>query len=155
MVVEATTKNGELQLNARSDFTHGSVVVEGTVAMHGDYPARLTAHMDHLDADALWLAYLGEQLSGHSASTGEVTLTGPLRYPRRWNLQGNASDLAIEVETVKLHNQGPVAFTYSDQTMHIQPVHFVGDGTDVRGHGSIQLAGRCICSISPPTGRPT
>jgi translocation and assembly module TamB len=148
MVVEATTKNGELQLNARSDFTHGSVVVEGTVAMHGDYPARLTAHMDHLDADALWLAYLGEQLSGHSASTGEVTLTGPLRYPRRWNLQGNASDLAIEVETVKLHNQGPVAFTYSDQTMHIQPVHFVGDGTDVRGHGSIQLAGMHMLDLT-------
>jgi len=139
LVVEATTRNGELRLNARSGFTHGSVVVDGTVQMHGDYPARLTAHMDHLDADALWLAYLGNQLSGHSASSGEVTLTGPLRYPRRWRLDGSVSDLAIELETVKLHSQGPVTFTYDNQTMHIQPLHFVGEGTDVRGHGSIQF----------------
>ncbi len=146
--VDLTTKNGELQLNAQSLFTHGSVGVDGTVGMHGDYPARITAHLDHLDADALWLAYLGNQLTGHSASSGSVTLTGPLRYPRRWMLDGSINDLAIELETVKLHNQGPVTFTYDHQTIHIAPVHFVGDGTDVTGHGSIQFTAQRLLDLA-------
>jgi translocation and assembly module TamB len=146
--VGVSTKNGELQLNAQSQFTHGSVAVDGTVGMHGDYPARITAHMNHLDADALWLAYLGNQLTGHSATSGLVTLTGPLRYPRRWNLNGYVDDLAIELETVKLHNQGPVTFTFDKQTIHIAPLHFVGDGTDVTGHGSIQFTAQRLLDLA-------
>ena len=77
--------------------------------MHGDYPATITARTDHLDLDALWRAYLGEQLTGHSSVTGTITMQGPLRYPRQWTLTGTATDLAIELEYAKLHNQGPVA----------------------------------------------
>jgi translocation and assembly module TamB len=115
--------------------------VEGTVAMRGDYPANISARMDHLDLDALWRGYLGGQLTGHSAVGGTVTMQGPLRYPARWTLNGNVTDLAIEVEYAKLHNQDPVQFTYADQTVHIEPAHLVGEGTDVTGHGSVHFVG--------------
>ena len=139
--LEATTKDGELHLSGRSQFPHGTLVVDGSVAMHGDYPANLSAHTDHLDLDALWRAYLGGQLTGHSAVSGELIMQGPLRYPRQWTLQGTAVDLAIEFEYAKLHNQGPVRFTYAQQTAQIEPTHLVGEGTDVTGHGSIHFAG--------------
>ena len=139
--VVATTSNGELQLNGRTEFTHGSVLIDGTVGMHGDFPATITAHMEHLDADALWRAYLGHQLTGHSSAGGFVTLKGPLRYPRRWTLDGSVSDLALDVEYAKLHNQDPIHFTFDHQTIHIAPAHLVGEGTDVTGHGSIQFTG--------------
>jgi translocation and assembly module TamB len=139
--VEARTRNGELHLTGQSQFTHGSVSIDGTVGMHGDYPATITAHMDHLDADALWRAYLGQQLTGHSASSGSVTMRGPLRYPRRWTLDGTVSDLDLDVETAKLHNQGPIHFTFAKQTIYIQPTHLVGKGTDVTGSGSIHFVG--------------
>ena len=48
----------------------------------------ITAKMDHLDLDALWRAYLGTQLTGHSSVGGSVTMEGPLRYPRLWKLKG-------------------------------------------------------------------
>ena len=137
--VQATTKNGQLYLTGQSQFTHGSVLIEGTVGMHGDFPATITAKMDHLDADALWHAYLGDQLTGHSAASGSVTMEGPLRYPRRWTLDGTVNDLAVELETAKLRNQDPVRFTFDHQTIHIAPAHLVGEGTDVTGHGSIQF----------------
>ena len=35
--------------------------------MHGDYPANITAQLDHVDLDPLWRAYLGQQLTGHSS----------------------------------------------------------------------------------------
>ena len=137
--VEAVTKNGELQVTGRSDFTRGSLALDGTVGMHGDYPAKITAHTDHLDLDALWRAYLGRQLTGHSAVSGVVVMQGPLRHPSQWTLNGDMSDLDIEFEYAKLHNQGPARFTYAERTIHIQPLHLIGEGTDVTGQGSIDF----------------
>jgi translocation and assembly module TamB len=139
--LEARTRGGELRVGGHSEFPHGTLVIEGSVGMQGDFPANISARMDHLDLDALWRAYLGQQLTGHSSVAGSVTMQGPLRYPRQWTLSGSLSDLAINVEYAKVHNQDPVRFTYADQTIHIDPTHLVGEGTDVVGHGSIQLAG--------------
>ena len=141
MDLEATTKDGELRLTGHSEFVKGSLTIEGGVGMRGDYPAKITALTDHLDLDPIWRAYLGGQLTGHSAVSGTLTLEGPLRYPRQWTLDGSANDLAIELEYAKLHNQGPVQFTFAQQTAHIQSAHLVGEGTDVVGHGSIQFGG--------------
>jgi translocation and assembly module TamB len=139
LTLAATTKNGELQISGHSDFQRGSLSLEGTVGMHGDYPAKITAHTDHLDLDALWRAYLGQQLTGHSEVGGAVTMQGPLRHPSQWTLNGDLADIGIEFEYAKLHNQGPVQFTYADETIHIQPLHMIGEGTDVTGQGSIDF----------------
>ena len=138
---QAETRNGELKLTGKSEFPHGALLLEGTVAMHGDYPADFTAHIDRLDLDPLWRASLGNELTGHSSVGGTVTMRGPLRYPRQWALTGDLTDIGIELETARLHNQGPVRFTYSQQTAHIEPLHMVGEGTDVTGQGSIGFSG--------------
>ena len=138
--IEAASKARELHLTAHSDFAKGTLAIDGTVGLQGDYPAKITAKMDHDDLDAFWRAYLGHQLTGHSAVAGSVTLQGPLRYPKQWVMSGSLTDLALDVEYAKLHNQGPIGFRYADQTIHIEPTHLVGEGTDIVGHGSIQLA---------------
>jgi translocation and assembly module TamB len=137
MYFNAVTTGHELRLTGHSEFLRGTMSVEGTVHMGGDYSADLTAHPDHVDLDSLWHAYLGQQLTGHSAVSGAVTLQGPLRYPRQWKLKGDMSDVYVELEYAKLHSQGPARFTFADRTVHIEPVHMVGDGTDVTGRGSI------------------
>jgi translocation and assembly module TamB len=139
--LEATTKNGKLSLSGHSEFPHGTLSIGGDVAMQGDYRANISAQFDQVDLDALWRSYLGGQLTGHSAFGGTVTMQGPLRYPQQWTLNGNVTDVALDVEYTKLHNQGPVRFTYADQTVHIEPAHLVGEGTDVVGHGSIHFVG--------------
>jgi len=139
--LEATTKNGELRVSGRSEFPHGTLSIAGSVGMHGDYPANISAQLDHVDLDPLWRAYLGQQLTGHSAFGGSVTMQGPLRYPRQWTLNGSGNDIAIDVEYAKLHNRGPIPFTFADQTIHIEPAHLEGEGTDIVGHGSIHFAG--------------
>ena len=139
--VTAETSNGQLHVTGHSDFAHGDLSIQGTVGMHGDFPADFTAQMDHLDLDPLWRAYLGGQLTGHSAVGGRVTMQGPLRYPAQWVLGGDVSDLLLEVEYVKLHNEGPVRFRYAEQTAHIEPLHLLGEGTDITGGGSIGFSG--------------
>jgi translocation and assembly module TamB len=138
--LEGVTSNGELRIRGSSAFGRGTLALEGTVQMHGDYPANITAHLDGADLDPVWRAYLGGQLTGHSAVGGSVTLQGPLRYPRQWTLNGDLSDIGLDIEYVKLHNQGPVRFSYSEQVAHIEPLHLVGEGTDIIGSGSIHFA---------------
>jgi translocation and assembly module TamB len=139
--IQTNTKDGELRVTGRSNFSRGNLNVEGHVAMHGDYPATITAKMNDLDADSLWRSYLGHQLTSHTAVDGSITMQGPLRYPRLWTLSGTLPQLAIELEHENLHNDGPVKFTYSEQTIHIEPAHMVGKGTDITGDGSIHFSG--------------
>jgi len=139
---EAVARGGQLHLTGRSDLSHGTISVDGNVDMHGDYPATITARTDHVDLDALYHAYLGGELTGHSAVAGVVTMQGPLRHPSRWTLKGDMSDVYVDLEHAKVHNQGPARFTYADETIHIEPTHMVGDGTDIIGHGSVSWAGQ-------------
>jgi translocation and assembly module TamB len=141
MDLEATTSNGQMQLKGSSEFSRGTLLLEGTVGMRGDFPAKISARSDNLDVDPLWRAYLGQQLTGHSSVGGTVTMEGPLRFPSRWSIRGDLSDVAIDVEYTKLHNQGPVRFAYADQRLQIEPAHMIGEGTDITGRGSIHFAG--------------
>ncbi|HEV2398951.1 MAG TPA: translocation/assembly module TamB domain-containing protein [Candidatus Sulfotelmatobacter sp.] len=140
MDLQAITKGPQLVLSGHSNFVKGTLDVDGTVAMHGDYLANIAAHTRNLDLDPLWRAYLGDQLTGHSFVTGIMTMQGPLWRPDQWKLGGEASDLNVEVEYAKLHNQGTPRFTYADRILNINEAHLVGDGTDVVGHGWIYYA---------------
>lgn len=140
LFLDAATKGRDLVVTGHSQFPKGSLTVDGTVRMQGDYPANITARMDHLDLDALWRAYLGGQLTGHSSVAGSVTMQGPLRDTRHWRLDGNITDVLVDVEYAKLHNQAPLKFTYADRTLQIPETHLIGEGTDVTGHGTIYYA---------------
>jgi translocation and assembly module TamB len=139
--VEAVSKGGFLHINGGSQFAKGKLAVDGSVQLHDDYPVSITAHMDQLDLDPLWRSYLRGQLTGHSAVAGTVTMQGPARHPRLWTLNGDLSDVSLDVEYAKVHNQDPVRFTYSQQTLHIEQMHLVGEGTDLIAQGSINFAG--------------
>jgi translocation and assembly module TamB len=143
LYLEAVTREGNLHVTGHSDLLHGTLGIDGNVQMSGDYPANITAKIDQVDLDALWRAYLGRgQLTGHSSTAGTVVMKGPLRYPKQWTLDGDLSNVAIEFEYAKTHNDGPVRLTYNDETIHIAPVHMIGDGTDVTGHGAIGFGGK-------------
>jgi len=141
MDLELATKNGELQVTGNSDFVRGKLTFAGIVGMKGDFPAKVTVQLNQVDLDALWVTYLGRQLTGHSAVSGTVVIDVPLRHPEKFMLNGDLSDLALEVETAKLHNVGPVHATITTKSLQFDATHMVGDGTDLVAHGSVGLAG--------------
>ncbi len=140
--LEATARGSDLHVSGRSEFAKGTLAVDGTVGMSAPYPANVSARMDHLDLDALWRSYLPGQLTGHSAVAATVNMQGPLFRPRQWTLNGDVSDVSLEVEYAKVHNQDPVRFTYAQQSLHVDSMHLVGEGTDVTAHGSVNFAGQ-------------
>jgi translocation and assembly module TamB len=139
--LQAVTQGSDLQLTGNSRFQHGSLLVSGNVKLRDNYPANLSFQMDQLDLDALWRSYLRGQLTGHSAVTGSLGLRGPLGQPRQWILDGALTALTLDVENAKLHNQDPIRFSLANQSVRIQQLHLVGEGTDLTAHGSVQLSG--------------
>ncbi len=135
------TEGSELHLTGSSHFQRGSLAVAGNVQLRDGYPANVSFHTDQLDLDALWHFYFRGQLTGHSAVTGSLDLSGPLRQPGRWILGGNLSALFLDVEHVKLNNKDPIRFSIANRAMDIQQLHVVGEGTDLTGHGTIELSG--------------
>jgi translocation and assembly module TamB len=130
-----------LHLYGKSQLQQGSLVLTGNVQMSGDYPALISLQMDQVDLDALWRSYLKGRLTGHSAISGSLDLHGALRQPQRWVVDGTLTALSLDLENVKLHNQDPIRFSLADQSVNIQQLHVVGEGTDFTAHGSMQLSG--------------
>jgi translocation and assembly module TamB len=139
--LDAVSKGNDLHLTGHSNLLHGGVSLDGTVQMGANYPVRMSVGMEGLDLDALWRTYLRGQLTGHSAVTGTVTVQGPLRDPNKWSLDGNLTDVSVDVEYAKLRNQGAVRFAYAQQLLQMEQMHFVGEGTDLTARGSVQFGG--------------
>jgi translocation and assembly module TamB len=141
MNLQAVTEGGVLHVTGNSNFQQGSLLVSGNIQLRDDYPADLTFKMDQLDLDALWRSYFRGQLTGHSAVVGSLNLRGPLRQPGQWALEGDLASVALDVENVKVHNQDAVRFSLAHQSVNIQQLHLVGEGTDLTVHGAVQLSG--------------
>jgi translocation and assembly module TamB len=139
--LQAFTEGRELHLTGNSHFQRGSLLISGTVGLRDGFPANLSFQMDQLDLDALWRSYLHGQLTGHSAVAGSVELRGPLRQPGQWILGGTLNAVSLDVENVKVHNQDPIRFSVASQSVNIEQLHLVGEGTDLTAHGLVQLSG--------------
>jgi translocation and assembly module TamB len=140
--LEATSKGSELHLTGHSNFLRGSASLDGSVRIGDDYPTSIAVRTEGLDLDALWRSYLQGKLTGHSAVTGTLTMQGPLRGKKGWTFNGNLTDVSLDVEYAKLHNQDPVRFTYAQQSLRIDQMHFVGEGADFEAQGSMSFAGK-------------
>ncbi len=139
--LEAVTDGSKLHLSGHSQFQQGTLVLDGNVELRHGYPATMSLGMDRLDLDPLLSSYLRRRITGHSAIAGTLDMRGPLLQPRQWTLHGNLTDIALEVEYAKVHNQDPVRFSFADQTLRIEQLRLAGEGTDLSGHGSVQFFG--------------
>ena len=138
--IEAVTQGTELHLTGRSNFEGADLTFDGNVHLRNEFPADVSLHFDHLDVDSLIRIYFRGPVTGHSAMGGDLRFTGPLRRPRELNVTADLSDFFIDVENIKLRNDGPIRFAVVKQTLTLEQLHLVGDLTDFTGHGTIQLA---------------
>ena len=139
--LEAVTEGSNLHVSGHSQFQQGTFVLVGNVELRNGYPATMSLGMDRLDLDPLLSSYLRGRMTGHSAIAGTLDMSGPLLEPRQWTVHGNLTDIALDVEYAKVHNQDPVRFTFADQTLRIEQFRLAGEGTDLSGHGSVQFFG--------------
>jgi translocation and assembly module TamB len=146
--LQASTGKGELHLVGNSQMQRGSLTLSGSIQLRGNYPANLAFRMDELDFDPLLDPYFAGRLTMHSAGSGSLRMSGPLRQPNQWTADGNLSAFSLDIDNVKLQNQAPVLFSIAREELDIQKLHLGGDGTDVSASGTVQLSGAHALDIS-------
>ncbi|MGA9507540.1 MAG: translocation/assembly module TamB domain-containing protein [Candidatus Sulfotelmatobacter sp.] len=139
--LQAVSQGSELQLTGTSQLQRGSLLIGGHVQMRDGYPADISFHMDQLDLDSLWHAYLGNQLTGHSSVAGSLDVHGPLFHFLQWRANADLSAVSLNLENVVLHNQNPIRLALENRIINIQQLHMLGEGTDLTARGSLQLSG--------------
>ncbi|MFL6301442.1 MAG: translocation/assembly module TamB domain-containing protein [Terriglobales bacterium] len=138
---DAVTHGADLKLSARSHMQQASLAVDGTVHMRDQWPGKIAVHLISFDVDPILRARAGLRTTGHSRVAGELQLEGPFREPRLLTAHGDFSSVNLEIENLKLVNDGPVRFTYQNQSVNFERLHIVGDGTDLTAEGSLDLVG--------------
>jgi len=139
--LRATTQGEILHLSGGSEAQPPKLAIDGQIHMRDGWPSNLNLRFSHLTLNALLRPYLQDRLTGAATASGEVTVQGSLHDPRDANLTGNLSDLALDVENMKLHNQGAVEFAVSNKALRLKSFHLLGEDTDLSTEGTIQLTG--------------
>ncbi len=137
----AITQGSELRLTATSQLPRGTLSASGRVDLRDGHQTDVSFRIDQFDLDALWQAYLGSQLAGQAGASGTVDVRGPLLQPASWTVSGDLGGFTLDVEHVRLHNQDSVHFTIANQSINIQQMHMLGQGTDITARGSLQISG--------------
>jgi translocation and assembly module TamB len=137
----AKTTAGVMHIRARSDFRIADFDVDGTVGMHGDFPADLVVKMARLDVDPFLQIFVKANLTGHSAASGTIRIAGLLRDPKSLTLDGDLDQFSADIENVKIHNDGPLRFTVKDRLLRLEQFKLAGTDTTLTAEGSIALAG--------------
>ena len=140
-ILDARTQGSELQISGRSQFKDSELNIDGNIHLRQDWPADVKLHFSKLDVDPLLRTYLRGYVSGHSVLAGDLQLQGPLRKPGELQVMGTINDLDADLDNIPIRNNGAIQFSFANQSLNIQQLRLIGEGTDLTLAGTVQLVG--------------
>lgn len=139
--LETKTHGAEMTIAGRSQFLRETLNLDGNVHMRDDFPAHINVTFGEFDVHPFLNRYLAGHVLGASPLSGTALIEGDLRRPRDLTITANLGEFQVDVERIKLHNDGPLRFSIADQTLKIDQCRLVSEGTDISGSGTVQLTG--------------
>jgi translocation and assembly module TamB len=137
----AETHGENMLVRAESNFENASFSAIGSLRLRDNFPGQVTIKFQQLHFDPLLNAYLQRPLTGHSSVEGYIEVRGPMRTPRSLTVLANISQLSANLENVKMRNEGPLRFSFSSQSVHVDQFHLSGDDLDFSVHGDANMFG--------------
>lgn len=129
-------------LDLQSTRTRGKLAAHFQMGLSDDYPLSGKMDVRQIDLDPFIVAGLHlDHLTGHSRIDGELSVSGQARKPDTLIMQADLSQITIDYEFVKLHNDGPVRLSYGHDQVQVQPSTLTGTDTNFKISGSADFAG--------------
>jgi translocation and assembly module TamB len=139
---DAHSENGSLFFTTDSRLAGAQLQISGQTEMHGDFLTQARLTFSEFDIDPLLRLSKIEGLTAHSSIEGQLTLSGPLKEPKRLNGEANISQFAISMSGVPLQSDGPVHAIMKNGTLSLDPLHITGDNTNLRVQGTLNVFGK-------------
>ncbi len=139
--LEAQTRGADMTLTGHSQFIKEVVALDGDVHLRGDFPAHINVNFEQFDVKTFLNRYLSGHVLGASPLSGSLVVHGELKHPRDLLVTADLRDFQVDIERIKLHNDGPLRFSVAQQTLKIDQCRLVSEGTDISGGGTVQFTG--------------
>lgn len=144
---DAHSEHGALFFSVKSHLRAAQLQIAGQTELRDGYTTQARLTFSELDMDPfLRLANVGG-ISGHSSIAGQLTVSGPLKEPKRLNGEADLSQFSIALAGVPLQSQGPVHAVLRDGVLLLDPLHITGEDTNLRAQGSVTLFGNRVLKL--------
>ena len=140
------SRDGLLEARLKSQLVRGNIAGTISVQPSGEFPAQGRVELTGADLDPLFEWALHGHLTAHSASTGWISISGPLKNPESLLVAAEIRELRVAIEQVELRNEGPLRASFRDGRIQIEPARLAGAQTNVFVAGWLRVTG-------PPAAR--
>ena len=141
IVLDIVTQGTEMRVTGSTRFQTAALLFNGNVHLRENFPSNFHLTFTHFDVDPLLRAYLRGRVTGHSSIAGDVRIQGPLKAPRELNVAAELTEIAAEIENVKLETHEPVHVSVQNAVLTLNQAHIVGTNTDFSAAGTLGLTG--------------
>jgi translocation and assembly module TamB len=141
ITLTAVTRGTDLHLTGRSSLQNSALALDGDISLRGDFPGSIKINVAALDLNPLLSNFAANRYPLHTSINGIVAVSGSFKQPRTLSALAELPQLTATMETVSLHNAGPVRLAVREQIVNIEQFHIVGTDTDLTATGTLDLAG--------------
>ncbi|HEX4005402.1 MAG TPA: translocation/assembly module TamB domain-containing protein [Acidobacteriaceae bacterium] len=134
---EAHTEGRTLRLHVAGHLNTASLDMNAETELSGDYPTHATLTVAKFNIDPLLRTFSVTGVRGSSSIAAAVTVSGPLRYPKKLSGDAHISELSVTLEDVPIHSDGMLHATLAGGVLHLDPVHIMGPDTDLHAQGTL------------------
>jgi translocation and assembly module TamB len=135
----AHSDNGSLFYTTDSHLRGAALKISGQTELRGDYLTQAKLVFSGLDIDPFLRLTKVEGLTAHSSIQGELTVSGPLKEPKRLNGEASVSQFAVSLAGVPLQSDGPMHAVLKNGVLSLDPLHVTGEDTNLRAKGSMNI----------------
>lgn len=130
-----------VEYSATTQLDKAPLALHGQTELHGDYPTHAQLEISQFDlGTVLRMAHM-DPFNGQSTLAGTVSINGPLTHPDRLKGEANIRQFTVTVAGVEFKDEGGLHATLANGRIHLDPLHVVGQDTDLRVQGDLSLDG--------------
>jgi translocation and assembly module TamB len=137
----ARTAKDKLIYDGATHLVSANLTLHGETVLSGDYPTNASLQFAQFNIAALLKMAHVEGLSAVSSLAGSVTVAGPLAHPAQMRGEARLRELAVTLAGVHLKSEGGLHATLAGSRIHLDPLHIIGEDTDLRAQGQLDLNG--------------
>lgn len=137
----AHTTNHALIYNLISHTATADAQLHGQTELHGDFPTQAQAGFSNFNIGAVLKMARVESITADSALSGSATVSGPLAHPSQMRGDLRLDQAAATIAGVQLHSEGSIHAALANSRIQLDPVHILGDQTDLHAQGTLDLTG--------------
>jgi translocation and assembly module TamB len=139
--VTAHSANRSVTYDATARLDGAEVKLHGQSALDSDYTTQANLEFARFNIDSLLKLAHVDGLAGESALAGSITVAGPLARPEQLHGEARLQELAVTVTGVHLKSEGGAHATLANGRILLDPLHVVGESTDLHAQGSLAIQG--------------